>query len=99
LLQTNVTAARIATMKVLQYQLTPAQKTISPSILHPTKKVANYATPRNLLLFHILNNTAIMISSLLLPHFKHSAVTMATHVQSLQLIVIYEMIPASEGAQ
>jgi hypothetical protein len=72
---------------------------MSPSILHPTKKAANYATPRNLLLFHIQNDMAIMISSLLLPHFKCSAVTIVTQVQSLQLIVIYEMIPVSEGAQ
>jgi hypothetical protein len=96
---TNVTATRIATTKALQYQLTWAQKTISPSILHPTKNAANYATPRNLLLFHIQNNTAITISSLLLPHFKRSATTMATCIQSLQLIVICEIIPVSEGAQ
>jgi hypothetical protein len=58
---TNVTTTRIATTKALQYQLTRAQKTISPSILHPTKKAANYATPRNLLLFHVQNDTAITI--------------------------------------
>jgi hypothetical protein len=60
---------------------------------------ANYATPKNLLLFDVQNSTAFMISSLLLPHFKQSAITMTTHVQSLQLIVIYKMIPVSKGAQ
>ena len=39
-------------------------KTRSPSILHPIKKAANYATPRNLLLFFILNDSAITIWSL-----------------------------------
>ena len=46
-----------------------------PSILHPTKKAANYATSRNLLLFFIQNYPAIMISSLLLPcNFERPAV-------------------------
>jgi hypothetical protein len=78
---TNAPATRIATTKALQYRLTQAQKTISPSILHPAKKATNYATPRNLLLFHVSNDTAITISSLLPPHFECSAFTMATHIQ------------------
>jgi hypothetical protein len=57
----NVFATRNATTKVLQYQLTRAQKTISPSILHPTKKAANYATPRYLLLIFIQSNPETMI--------------------------------------
>jgi hypothetical protein len=96
---TNIFASRNATMKALQYQLTGAQKTISPSILHPAKKAANYGTPRYLLLIFVQNDTAIMISSLLLSHFKHSAIMMATCIKSLPSIVIYKMIPFSEGAQ
>jgi hypothetical protein len=38
---TNVSTTRNATTKVLQYQLTQAQKTISSSFLHPAKKLAN----------------------------------------------------------
>jgi hypothetical protein len=56
---TNVFASRNAATKALQYQLTRAQKTISPSILHPTKKAANYATPRYLLLIFVRNDTAL----------------------------------------
>jgi hypothetical protein len=58
---TNVYATGNATTKVLRYQLTRAQKTIIPSILHPSKKAANYETPRYLLLFFVQNNPAILI--------------------------------------
>jgi hypothetical protein len=56
---TQVPATRSATMNAPKYQLdkcnaTQAQnKTRSPSILHPPKKAANYATPKNLLLFFV----------------------------------------------
>jgi hypothetical protein len=57
-------------------------------LLHPAKSAANHATPRNLLLFFVRNNPAIMIPSLLLPHdFEHSAIMMATHANLLLLPV------------
>jgi hypothetical protein len=62
---TQVPVTRSATTNVPKYQLdkcnaTQAQnKTRSPSILHPAKKVANYATPRCLLLLPVSNGTAI----------------------------------------
>jgi hypothetical protein len=63
-------------------------KTRSPSILHPTKIAANYATPKNLLLLFNQDNSAITISSLLLPcDFARPAITTATNATfSLQLI-------------
>jgi hypothetical protein len=86
---TNVFATKNATTKALQYQHTQAQKTISPRILHPAKKAANYATPRYLLLIFVQNNPAIMISSLLLPrNFKHPEITTVMNANfSLQLIL------------
>jgi hypothetical protein len=63
-------------------------KTRSPSILHPAKIVANYAT-QNLLLPFNQDNSAITISSLLLPHDSACpAITSASNAPfSLQLIV------------
>jgi hypothetical protein len=75
------------------------ERQLTQAFCIPPRKAANYATPRNLLLFQVQNNTAIRILSLLLSHFKRSAITMTTHIQSLQFIVIYKMIPVSEGAQ
>jgi len=66
-------------------------KTRSPSILHPAKKAANYATPRCLLLLPVSNRTAITTtnSSPLLFCVKDApAITTATNATfSLQLIV------------
>jgi len=64
-------------------------KTRSPSILHPAKKATNCATQKNLLLFFVQNDTAITISSLLLPRASACpAITTATNATfSLQLIV------------
>jgi hypothetical protein len=66
-------------------------KTRSPSILHPAKKAANYATPRCLLLSPVSNGTAITMtnSSFLLFCVKDApAIMKATHANySLQLIV------------
>jgi hypothetical protein len=62
---------------------------MSPSILHPAKKAANYATSRYLLLILTQNNPAIIISSLLLPcNFEHPAITTEMNANfSLHLIV------------
>ena len=59
--------------------------------------MANYATPRNLLLFFVRNNPAITISSLLLHcDFARPAITTPTNSDfSLQLIVE----PFSTGAE
>jgi hypothetical protein len=100
---TQVPATRSATMNTPKYQLdkcnaTRAQnKTRSPSILHPAKKVANYVTTRNLLPFFVQNDLAITIANslqmiveyLLLPRdFECPAIMMVTHAEySLQLIV------------
>ena len=71
---TQVPATKTATTNTPRNQLdndkaTRTQhKTRSPSILHSTKKAANYATQRNLLLYFVQNNPAITISGLLLPH-------------------------------
>jgi hypothetical protein len=62
---TQVPATRRATTNAQKYQLNKCKatqvqhKTRSPSILHPAKKAANYATPRNLLLFFVRNNPAL----------------------------------------
>ncbi len=57
---------------------------MTPCFLHPPKSAANYATSRNLLLFFVQNDPAIMKPSLLLPRdFKRPAII----AYSLQLIV------------
>jgi hypothetical protein len=92
---TQVPATRSATINAPKYQLDKCKATqtqnkmMSLSILHPAKKVANYATPRYLLLIFVQNNPAIAISSLLLPcGFECPAITSVTHANfSLQLIV------------
>jgi hypothetical protein len=93
--KTQVPATRTATTKAPKYQLDKCKttrtqlKTRSPSILHPSKISANYATEKNILLPFNQDNSAIMISSLLLPHdSKHSAITTAKNANfSRQLIV------------
>ncbi len=61
---TQVPATRTATTNAPKYQLNKCKatqtqhKTRSPSILHPAKKAANYATKRNLLLFFVQNDPA-----------------------------------------
>jgi hypothetical protein len=66
-----MTAKTNATMTQDLARTTAITKTIQnkllESILHPAKKAANYATPRNLLLFFVCNDPAITVSSLLLP--------------------------------
>ena len=92
---TQVPATRSATTNVTKYQLDKCKatrtqnKTRSLSILHPAKKAANYATPRNLLLIFIHIDPAITISSLLLPcNFARPAIAAATNGNfSLQVIV------------
>jgi hypothetical protein len=59
-------------------------------LLHPAKKVANYATPRCLLLLPVSNGIAIMTTnpSLLLPFIKDAPAIMTTtltHAQNLLL--------------
>jgi len=84
-----------ATTNVPKYQIDKCNatrtqhKTRSPSILHPAKKAANYATQKNLLLFFVRKGTAITISSLLLPRDStRPAITTARNATfSLQLIV------------
>jgi hypothetical protein len=93
--KTQVPATQTATTNVPKYQLDKCKatrtqhKTRSPSILHPAKKAANYATQKNLLLFFVRNDAAITISSLLLPrYFERPAITTAMNASfSLQLIV------------
>ena len=100
---TQVPATRRATTNAPKYLLDKCKttrvqhKTRSPSILHLAKKAANYATPRNLLLFFVWNNPAITISSLLLHcDFARPAITTPTNGDfSLQLIVE----PFSTGAK
>jgi hypothetical protein len=92
---TQVPATRTATTNAPRNQLVKCEatqtqhKTRSPSILHPVKKAANYATQRNLLLYFVQNDPAISISGLLLPHnFECSAITTTKNANfSLQLIV------------
>jgi len=92
--KTQVTATRTATTNMPKYQIDKCKatrtqhKTRSPSILHLAKKAANYATQRNLLLFFIRNDPAIMISSLLLPRDSaRPSITTATNATfSLQSI-------------
>jgi hypothetical protein len=59
-------------------------------LLHPAKKVANYATPRCLLLLPVINGIAITTTnpSLLLPFIKDAPAimtTISTHAQNLLL--------------
>jgi hypothetical protein len=93
---TQVPATISATTNAPKYQLdkcnaTQAQnKTRSPSILHPAKKVANYATPRCLLLLPVSNGTEITATNpslLLLFYQNESAIMMATHANLLLLRV------------
>jgi hypothetical protein len=62
---TQVPATRTATTHAPKNQINKCKATQiqhkkrSPSILHPTKKAANYATQRNPLLFFIRNDLAI----------------------------------------
>ena len=94
--KTQVPATRTATTNMPKYQLNKCKattqtqhKTRSLSILHPTKKAANYATQRNLLRYFVWNDPAIMIPSLLLPwDFKRPAIM----TFSLQLIVEFPSI-------
>jgi len=82
-----------ATMNAPKYQIDKCKatrtqhKTRSPSILNPAKKLANNET-LNLLLPFNHNNSAITISSLLLPcNSARPAITTATNATfSLQLI-------------
>ena len=93
--KTQVPATRSATTNAPKCQLNKCKatqtqnKTRSLSILHPAKKAANYANPRNLLQFLIRNDPVITISSLLLPcNFALPAIMTATNDDfSLQLIV------------
>jgi hypothetical protein len=93
---TQVSATRNATTNAPKHQLDKCKasqaqnKMMSLSMLHPTKKVANYATPRCLLLLLVSNGTAIMMTnpSLSLPFYQNEpAITMVTHVNFIQLIV------------
>ncbi len=53
-------------------------------LLHPAKSAANHATSRNLLLFFVQNDPAIMIPSLLLPcNFTHPAIMTALNTRNL----------------
>ena len=81
---TNTPKYQIDKCKATQTQ----HKTRSPSILHPTKKLANNAT-LNLLLPFNQDNSAITISSLLLScHSARPAIMTTTNANfSLQLIV------------
>jgi hypothetical protein len=72
-------------------------KTRSPSILHPAKKAANYATKKNLLLFFIQNDPAITISSLLLPRDSALPAIMTTMNATFSLQLIVELF--STGAE
>jgi hypothetical protein len=62
---TQVPATRTATTNAPKYQINKCKATQihhkkrSPSILHPTKKAANYATQRIFLLFFVRNGLAI----------------------------------------
>ncbi len=58
--KTPVPTTMKATTKVILLKL-------DNCLLHPAKSAANHATSRNLLLFFVQNNPAIMIPSLLLP--------------------------------
>jgi len=82
---TNAPKYQIDKCKATQTQ----HKTRSPSILHPVMTAANYATQKNLMRFFVRNDTAITISSLLLPRDStRPAITTATNATfSLQLIV------------
>jgi len=92
---TQVSATRTATMNAPKYQLDECEatqtqhKTRSPSILHPAKKAADYATQRNPLLYFVPNDPAITLSGILLPHdFECPAITTTKNANfSLQLIV------------
>jgi hypothetical protein len=92
---TQVPTTRTATTNAPRNQLDKCEatqtqhKTRSPSILHPAKKAANYATQRNLLLYFVRNDPAITIAGLLLPHdFERTAITTTKNANfSLQLIV------------
>jgi len=91
----QVPAPRSVTTIAPKYQLDKCKatrtqhKTRSPSILHPAKKAANYATQRNILLHFVQNDPAIMISSFLMPRdLECPANTTVTNANfSLQLIV------------
>ncbi len=88
---TYVSTTRNATTKAPQYQLTQAQhKTTSTSILHPTITMANYATPRNLLLFFVQNNPEFTLPSLLLYAQIGSAIMTALNAQNLLLPCIQD---------
>jgi hypothetical protein len=72
---TTVTMTQVpatASTNMPKYQIDKCKTTLtqhkprSPSILHPAKKSANYATQKNLLLFFVRNHAAITISSLFL---------------------------------
>jgi hypothetical protein len=84
-----------ATTNAPKYQIDKCEatrtqhKTRSPSILHPAKIAANYATQKNLLLPFNQDNSAITITSLLLPRDSaRPAITTTTNATfSLQLIV------------
>jgi hypothetical protein len=58
--------------------------------LHPAKSAANHATPRNLLLFFVQNNPAIMIPSLLLHTQIGSAIMAALTSQNLLLLSVQD---------
>jgi hypothetical protein len=80
-IKTPVPMTMTATMKAILLKL-------DNCLLHPAKSAANHATPRNLLLFFVPNDPAIMIASLLLLcNFERSAIMMATHANLLLLPV------------
>jgi hypothetical protein len=83
MIKTSVPMTIAATTKAILLKL-------DNCFLHPAKKVANYATPRCLLLLPVSNRTAITMTnpSLLLPFYQNkSAIMMATHANLLLLSV------------
>jgi hypothetical protein len=88
----TVTMTQVPTMTTA---ITKATIKLVKCFLHSAKSAANHATPRNLLLFFVQNDSAIMIPSLLL-HVQNGSAIMTVLIAQNLLLFFVQNNPANQ---